>query len=211
MLQFNAREPQEVAHAREVLDRLDGPATAPALDDALMGAAEAAEALGVRVPNLGQVAGLPRPVARLRCGNIYLAREITDFATARNARLARGEARQKPGAAGSQESVAAAAIADLWGRTGPSTHEFIKATADGEFSMADLAVKLGEPPSSIRSRFANLGRPINAMQKAVPGAPKLYVDDKREGVWYFTMLEAYRNIVLRTDLGEPYSDGSLPT
>ena len=50
------------------------------------------------------------------------------------------------------------------------------------------------------------------MQAAVPGAPPLYQEyERRDGFWYFTMPEAYREVVLRTDVAEPYSDGSLPS
>jgi hypothetical protein len=52
----------------------------------LFGAKEAAEALGVRVQNLGKVAGLPSPVTVLACGNIYDARQIRRFAALRRAR-----------------------------------------------------------------------------------------------------------------------------
>jgi hypothetical protein len=113
------------------------------------------------------------------------------------------------------ESVAAAGIADLWNRTGTSLRTLVKASAepDGEFTLGDLAEALGQPPNSIRSRFANLGRSIKAMQQAVPGAPPLYQEagPRRDGIWYFTMPAAYREVVLRTDVAEPYSDGSLPS
>jgi hypothetical protein len=54
-------------------------------DDVIMGTSEAAETLGVSVSNLGAVVGLPAPVTRLRCGNIYLADEIRTFAEERAA------------------------------------------------------------------------------------------------------------------------------
>ena len=119
-----------------------------------------------------------------------------------------------PQPAALSRSVAAAGIADLWSRIGLSLRTLVKASAvpDGKFSLGDLAEALGQPPNSIRSRFANLGRSIKAMQQAVPGAPHLYHEfERRDGLWYFTMPEAYREVVLRTDLAEPYSDGSLPT
>jgi len=118
-----------------------------------------------------------------------------------------------PRPAGSPGSVAADAITDLWNRTGLSLRKLVKASAeqDGVFSMADLAEALGQPPNSIRSRFANLGRSLKAMQQAVPGAPDLYQAEKGpDGRWHFTMPEAFREVVLRTDVAEPYSDGSLP-
>jgi hypothetical protein len=52
----------------------------------LFGAKETAEALGVRVQNLGKISGLPRPVTVLACGNIYDARQIRRFAAQRRAR-----------------------------------------------------------------------------------------------------------------------------
>jgi hypothetical protein len=108
-----------------------------------------------------------------------------------------------PRPAGPSESVAADAIADLWSRTGLSLRELVKASAEqeGEFSLRDLAEALGQSPTSIRSRFANLGRSIKAMQQAVPGAPHLYDEvERRDGLWYFTMPKACREIILRTDV-----------
>ena len=108
-----------------------------------------------------------------------------------------------PRPAGPPESVAPDAIADLWSRTGLSLRELLKASAEqeGEFSLRDLAEALGQSPTSIRSRFANLGRSIKAMQQAVPGAPHLYDEvERRDGLWYFTMPKAFREIILRTDV-----------
>jgi hypothetical protein len=115
---------------------------------------------------------------------------------------------------GSPESVAAEAVADLWSRIGLSLRELVKASAEpeGKFSLRDLAEALGQPPNSIRSRFANLGRSIKATREAVPAAPPLYEEaERRDGLWYFTMPKAFRDVILRTDVAEPYSDGSLPT
>ena len=158
-LHLDPDDPQEVAQARRILDRLNGAAATVPGDES------------------AQTVPSPQPAA-------------------------------PPG------SVAAAAIADLWNRTGLSLRTLVKASAepDGKFSLGDLAEALGQPPNSIRSRFANLGRSIKAMQQAVPGAPPLYQEvERRDGIWYFTMPEAYREVVLRTDVAEPYSDGSLPT
>jgi hypothetical protein len=119
-----------------------------------------------------------------------------------------------PQPTGSTESLYADAIADLWSRTGLSLRALVKASAEqeGEFSLRDLAESLDQPPNSIRSRFANLGRSINAMRQAVPGAPHLYVEAGRpDGLWRFTMPEAYREVILSSDVAKPYSDGSLPT
>jgi hypothetical protein len=107
----------------------------------------------------------------------------------------------------SPESVIADAVANLWSRIGPSLREFLKASAEqeGEFSVGDLATALGQPPNSIRSRFANLGRSINAMYDAVPAAPKpLYQEvlPKRNGIWYFTMPKAYREAILRMNVAQ---------
>jgi len=50
----------------------------------LYGAAEAAEALGVLQQNLRPIPGLPEPVALLKCGMIWLADDIEEFARARS-------------------------------------------------------------------------------------------------------------------------------
>jgi hypothetical protein len=145
------------------------------------------------------------------------ARRILDRFDGVAATMPGGESAQpvhSPQPAAPPEPVAAAGIADLWSRTGLSLRTLVKASAepDGEFSLGDLAEALGQPPNSIRSRFANLGRSIKAMQHAVPGAPPLYQEvERRGGIWYLAMPEAYREVVLRTDVAEPYSDGSLPT
>jgi hypothetical protein len=55
----------------------------------LMGAKEAAEAIGCRQTNLRQIAGLPDPVAVVSATTLWDADEIRDFAERRNAR--RGE------------------------------------------------------------------------------------------------------------------------
>ena len=49
----------------------------------LYGAAEAAAALGVGQTNLRTVAGLPEPVAVLKCGSIWRAADIHDLAAKR--------------------------------------------------------------------------------------------------------------------------------
>jgi hypothetical protein len=54
----------------------------------LMGATEAAEAIGVSQTNLRPLTGLPEPVAVLRCGTIWLADDIEAFAAERRQRLA---------------------------------------------------------------------------------------------------------------------------
>jgi hypothetical protein len=100
------------------------------------------------------------------------------------------------GPAGSQ-NVFAAAAADLLHRTGPNLQELLRASAGMKvFTMASLADKLGRSPSSTRSLFANLGRSVNAMHDAVPGAPKLHLDEKINGVWHFNMAEGYRKPIL---------------
>lgn len=60
-------------------------ATRMAIDSAggLMGAREAAEALGTTPANLARWATLPDPVAELACGRIYLAGEIRALARSR--------------------------------------------------------------------------------------------------------------------------------
>jgi hypothetical protein len=45
----------------------------------LMGATEVAEELGVQMSNLGQQRDLPKPVARLARGDIWLASDIREF------------------------------------------------------------------------------------------------------------------------------------
>lgn len=45
-------------------------------DTELMGAAEAAEELGVRSPNLRKVQGLPEPFGRVRSGPFWIADDI---------------------------------------------------------------------------------------------------------------------------------------
>jgi hypothetical protein len=45
----------------------------------LMGASEVAEELGVRMSNLQHQRDLPRPVARLARGDIWLASDIREF------------------------------------------------------------------------------------------------------------------------------------
>jgi predicted ATP-dependent serine protease len=52
----------------------------------LMGAREAAEALGCSVANLGRQANLPVPVAELACGKVWLADEIRALAKERGRR-----------------------------------------------------------------------------------------------------------------------------
>lgn len=54
----------------------------------LMGRSEVAQELRVQVPNLGKVVGLPEPIAQLRCGAIWDAAEIREFARLRRARIA---------------------------------------------------------------------------------------------------------------------------
>jgi hypothetical protein len=61
-------------------------------DIELMGAIEAAEFLGVKQPNLRTMAGLPEPIAQLRCGSIWLADSIRDFAIERAAQQAARQA-----------------------------------------------------------------------------------------------------------------------
>jgi len=48
--------------------------------DGLMGAAELAEALGIRVQNIRFVRDLPEAIAHLRSSRIWLASEIYEFA-----------------------------------------------------------------------------------------------------------------------------------
>lgn len=45
-----------------------------------MGAAEAAEVIGVAVPNLSALVGMPEPVAYLRATRVWLADDIREFA-----------------------------------------------------------------------------------------------------------------------------------
>jgi hypothetical protein len=54
----------------------------------LMGLAEVADALGVRVQNVDQVPYLPDPVCRVRATRLWLAVEINDFAAWRRKRKA---------------------------------------------------------------------------------------------------------------------------
>jgi len=52
----------------------------------LMGRAEVAEALGCHPKNLGAQSGLPRPHAKLKCGEIWLADTVRQFARERRNR-----------------------------------------------------------------------------------------------------------------------------
>jgi hypothetical protein len=148
--------------------------------------------------------------------DVAQAREILEhFDTARTTTL-RGRsvpvlAPQQPSQ--STQSLAAKAIADLWSRTGLSLREIVKASAEYEvFTLSDLSAALGEEPTAVRSRFANLGRSVKAMREAVPGAPGLYEEvERRDGIWHLRMPEPFREVVLRTDINEPYADGSLPS
>lgn len=45
----------------------------------LMGAQEAALALGVKQSNLREMAGLPKPFQTLACGSIWLSRDILQY------------------------------------------------------------------------------------------------------------------------------------
>jgi hypothetical protein len=54
----------------------------------LMGLAEVAEALNVRVQNVDHVPGVPEPVAKVRATRLWLGSEIATFATWRQARKA---------------------------------------------------------------------------------------------------------------------------
>jgi hypothetical protein len=132
--------------------------------------------------------GSPQDVARAQ----VVLSQLDDPATAPG---------HEPAPAGSQAFFAAAA-ANLLDRTGPSLQELLKVSAElGVFTMATLADRLGRSPSSTRSLFANLGRSVNAMNDAVPGAPRLFSDEKRDDVWHFTMPEEYRNIILGNSPG----------
>jgi hypothetical protein len=108
-----------------------------------------------------------------------------------------------PPLAQSPRSVYTDAIADLRSRIGINLREFVRACAEqeGEFSMADVAATLGQPTTMAVSRFASLGRSRRKTEEAVPAAPHLFeeVRPKRNGIWYFTMPEEYREIILDPD------------
>lgn len=55
----------------------------PAADALLMGASEAAQALGVKVPNLRSTAGLPEPIITLKSGPVWWAHDINALALRR--------------------------------------------------------------------------------------------------------------------------------
>lgn len=75
----------------------------------LMGAAEAAEALGVRVSNLYTLAGLPTPYDRVRATALWRSKEIVAFAERR------AEARSIPSRREAKEYV------KLLAKKGPMT------------------------------------------------------------------------------------------
>jgi hypothetical protein len=54
----------------------------------IMGLAEVAEALGVRVQNVDHVPGVPETVTKIRATRVWLGSEIDEFAASRRARKA---------------------------------------------------------------------------------------------------------------------------